>query len=102
MDSILIIISVILLFVILYYLLSKENYNSNYNQMSHLPFATPPTINNCNNLGYENLVILQDSYPPTTIKYSCQEPCGKYETSNARNPNVYSEYGYILPSDISF
>lgn len=98
MESILIIIIIVLLLLVFVFTSSKEDYE----QMSLLPFATPPTGDNCNSLGYSNLIILQDSYPPTTIKYSCQEPCGIYETSNARNPNVYSEFGYISPNEISF
>lgn len=100
MESVLIIVLAVLALLFFIFVISKNK--NNYEQISHLPFATPPTGDNCNSLGYSNLIILQDSYPPTTIKYSCNDKCGIYETSNSRNPNVYSEFGYIKPNNITF
>ena len=85
----------------------EESYQpGDYYQMSHLPWATPPT--GIGALGMKQDQALNDIYPqrsfPTgKVPVSCP-PDGVriYETGNAFNPNVYSAYGVIQPDEIRY
>lgn len=76
-----------------------KNITTGYYQMSHLPFAMPPTGRG--SLGYLQKKELQHKYPPLEfsigeIPISCP-PDGIriYETGNAQDPNVYSEFDKV-------
>ena len=84
---------------------------SDYQQMTHLPWAAPPT--GIGALGEYELKQVQAMYPglkfPTgKVPVSCPAPgCPQdgvriYETGNALNPNVQSYIGFIQPDEITY
>ena len=92
-----------------------SNIYTDYYQMSHLPYATPPIGRG--SLGYIQKRQLQLEYLPmhynngmfsalniaSKIPISCP-PNGIriYETGNSHNPNTHSVFGVITPADLRY
>lgn len=79
-----------------------ENYYSDYETISQLPFATSPHAPGL--LGGWQQETLALMYPNTPVaRFGCYNPpinANIYETGTAQNPNVYSEFGVVTPDDI--
>lgn len=80
----------------------REGYYSDYQQMSLLPFITPPHAPGF--LGGEEQASLRAKYPnPPLPRFDHYDPpryMNIYETGTAYDPNIYSSFGVVTPDDI--
>lgn len=80
----------------------REGYYSDYQQMSLLPFITPPHAPGF--LGGVEQIQLQEQFPdppvPRIAYYNPPPWQNVYETGTAYDPNIYSAFGTVTPDDI--
>ena len=80
----------------------REGYYSDYQQMSLLPFITPPHAPGF--LGGKEQIALKNEFPsPPLPRFGYYNPpsyMNVYETGTAYDPNIYSSFGVVTPDDI--